>query len=75
MVPFFEQLFRNNNCFQFSTECMDEMDEASCAKVVKKEQCEKKRNQCMKSCGMCDYEPATTKSGEDTTEKGGIALK
>lgn len=51
------------------------MDEASCAKVVKKEQCEKKGSQCMKSCRMCDDEPATTKSGENTTEKGGIALK
>ena len=33
---------------------MDEMEEADCAKVVKKDQCEKKGDKCKKSCDMCE---------------------
>lgn len=51
---------------------MDEMEEADCAKIVKKDQCKKKGDKCKKSCDMCDDEPATTASGEGTTMEGGI---
>lgn len=44
-----------NDFFYFITgECMDEMEEADCAKVVKKDQCEKKGDKCKKSCDMCE---------------------
>ena len=54
--------------FSFSLgDCMDEMSEEDCAKVVKKDQCEKKGAKCMMSCDMCNYEaPAMT-----TTMAGG----
>lgn len=41
---------------------MDEMEEADCAKIVKKDQCEKKGDKCKKSCDMCDGEPASTQA-------------
>lgn len=50
---------------------MDEMEEADCAKIVKKEQCDKKGDKCKKSCDMCDDGGATTAGGEDTTEAAG----
>lgn len=49
------------------------MEEADCAKVVKKEQCEKKGEKCKKSCAMCeDGGETATSGGEDTTQAAGI---
>ena len=51
-------------------DCMDDMSAEDCAKVVKKDQCEKKGAKCMMSCNMCDNattEPATTIDADDTT--------
>ena len=50
---------------------MDEMEEKDCAKIVKKEQCDKKGDKCKKSCDMCGGGEATTESGEDTTKAAG----
>ena len=49
---------------------MDEMSAEDCAKVVKKDQCEKKGAKCMMSCNMCDdVSTGLTKTAgaEDTT--------
>ena len=48
----------------FIAECMDEMPEEECAKIVEKGKCKKRGDLCMKSCDMC-------KSGEDTTTAAG----
>ena len=53
-------------CHSIVLDCMDEMSEAECAKIVEKGKCEKKGQKCMKSCSMCD-------GGEETTTAvGGI---
>lgn len=54
---------------------MDEMEEKDCAKIVKKEQCEKKGDKCKKSCDMCDDGEATTGDGEATTQAAGAGFK
>ena len=52
----------------FIGECRDELDEKDCTKIVKKDQCKKKGQMCMKSCNMCN----DGSGGEDTTPVGGI---
>ena len=55
---------------------MDEMSAEDCAKVVKKNQCEKKGAKCMISCEMCDSAtttPTTTADADDTTTMATMA--